>query len=358
MNHETTLTDIEAGESPPAKPIQNRRKVRKHWWSWRRGVQAGFVVLNLVIGYQFYLFVRAAHTTTSGELPIRPPGVEGWLPISGLMGLIDWIGSGFLNTVHPAATILLAAFIAVSLLLRKAFCSWLCPAGFLSDLLANLGSKLWGRNFRLPRALDLVLLSIKYLLLAFFLWAFYAMGLAGIAAFIESPYNQIADVKMMLFFTELGSVAIVVLIALTVGSVFVHGFWCRYLCPYGALLGFFSWISPVKVRRNPLSCIDCGKCDKVCPSRLPIMIKSSIISVECTGCMECVEICPVKDTLHMGTKTWKPRPRTVGIATLVVFLLFVMGARLFGVWQTSVTDQEYRYHISRLRSAEYGHPGM
>lgn len=358
MNQESQVIQIPPSAETEAKRPFARRAVRKSWWSWRRAVQVGFAALNIVIGYQFYVFVRAAQTMEHGDLPFRPPGVEGWLPISGLMGLIDWIGSGYLNTVHPAATVLLLAFLAVSLLLRKSFCSWLCPVGFISDLLANLGRKMFGRNFRLPRVVDVTLMSLKYLLLAFFLWAFYTMGLQGIAAFIESPYNQIADVKMLLFFAEIGTVAAVVLIVLAVGSVFVHGFWCRYLCPYGALLGFVSWLSPVKVRRNPASCIDCGKCDKICPSRLPVMIKQNIISVECTGCMECVEICPVKDTLHMGTKRRKPQPRTVAIAVVAVFLLFVAGAKMFGVWQTSVSDPEYRFHISRLQSTEYGHPGM
>jgi polyferredoxin len=285
----------EASHKP--KPIL-KPKHKRHWLSWRRGIQTGFALLNIGIGIQFYRFVHAAQTTTSGPLPRRPPGVEGWLPISGIMGVIDWFHTGTLNTIHPTATILFLAFVTISFVFRKSFCSWLCPVGFVSEMLAKVGQKLFGRNFLLPRIVDRILLPLKYILLSFFVMSFFLMGLEGISSFLQSPYNQIVDVKMLLFFLHLGTVGITVFVMLAVGSVLVQGFWCRYLCPYGALMGLFSWISPAKIRRNSDTCIDCAKCDKICPARLPIMAKQRILSVECTGCMECVAVCPVEYTLH------------------------------------------------------------
>jgi polyferredoxin len=339
------------------KPVI-QRKPREREAPWRVIVQSGFALLNLYLGFRFYQFVHAAQTTTAGSLPHRPPGVEGWLPISGLMGFIDWITRGTLNSIHPAATIILLAFITIALLVRKAFCSWLCPVGSLSELLATFGRKLFKRNFRPPRWLDHGLMSIKYLLLGFFLWAFYMMGTSGIAAFIQSPYNQVADVKMMLFFVNLGVVGATVLIVLAVGSIFIQGFWCRYFCPYGAFLGFFSWMSPMKIRRNPTTCIDCSKCDRVCPAHLPIMIKNNIVSVECTGCMECVTACPVKDTLHFGSKERPFKPVQIAAMIMILFTLFWAGAHLLDGWKSSLTDEQYRYHVSHMDSGDYGHPGM
>jgi polyferredoxin len=341
----------------PKKPLV-QRKPRKRILPYRLIVQVSFALLNIYLGFRFYQFVQAARTTAEGSLPSRPPGVEGWLPISGLMGFIDWISQGTLNSVHPAATILFLTFAVITVFFRKAFCAWLCPVGALSDLLAKAGRMIFRRNFRLPRIVDYVFMSLKYLLLGFFLWAFYSMGTEGISAFIQSPYNQIADVKMLLFFVELGKVGAIVLMILTVGSIFVQGFWCRYFCPYGALLGFFSWLSPVKVRRNADTCIDCAKCDKICPSRLPVMSKPKIMSVECTGCMDCVLVCPVKDTLSMGTRQRELSPLKLGILVLMVFVLFYSSAQLLGLWNGAVTDDQYRYHINRLGSTEYGHPGM
>jgi polyferredoxin len=345
----------EAAKKP--KPVL-KPKHKQSWLTWRKGIQIGFALLNLGLGIQFYRFVHAAQTTTTGPLPHRPAGVEGWLPISGMMGFVDWLHSGAINTIHPAATILFLAFVTIAIVFRKAFCSWLCPVGLISDLLANLGRKIFGRNFLLPLMLDRILMALKYVLLSFFVMSFFFMGLEGISSFLQSPYNQVVDVKMLLFFLNMGTIGITVFIILAIGSIFVQGFWCRYLCPYGALLGLFSWMSPVKVRRNAETCIDCAKCDKICPVRLPIMAKQTIKSVECTGCMECVTVCPVENTLHMGTKKWKPSPRLVGVLVVLTFLIFGWTARIFGVWQTSVSDQAYRYHLSHLEGPDYGHPGM
>ena len=204
-------------------------------------MQLGFAALNVVLCVQFYYFVKAAQTTTFGPLPARPAGVEGWLPISGMMGAIDWIAQGSLNSVHPAATILFLAFVAISLVFRKAFCSWLCPIGTLSEGLAKLGRRRCsGAIFCCRGSPTGCLMSVKYLLLGFFVYFFFLMGAKGIAQFIDSPYNQVADVKMMLFFFQLGTVGAMVILALAIGSVFVKGFWCRYLCPYGAVLGLLQ----------------------------------------------------------------------------------------------------------------------
>jgi polyferredoxin len=344
--------------SVPRKARPDQLKPRAKRVRWRLYVQIIFAGINVVLCVQFYHFVRTAQTTLAGPLPYRPAGVEGWLPISGLMGAIDWLAHGSLNPVHPAATILLLAFITLTLLLRKVFCSWLCPVGSLSELLALIGRKIFSRNFLPPRWIDRPLMALKYVLLAFFLWAFYAMGVTGISQFIHSPYNQVADVKMLLFFAQLSAFAAIVLGVLAAGSLFIKGFWCRYLCPYGALLGLFSWMAPAKIRRNAANCIDCAKCDKVCPARLPIMVKKNIISVECTGCMECIEACPVKDTLHFGTRKRRLTAGRVAALVAAVFLIFYLGAHAFGTWQTSVTDEAYRHHIANLNSRAYGHPGM
>jgi polyferredoxin len=345
-------------ESPVLSPIKKTaRKKRKKPWPWRRTVQIAFAALNILLGWQFYRFVHAAQTTTSGVLPTRPPGVEGWLPISGLMGAIDWFVHGALNTIHPAATMLLLVFTVLAFCLRKSFCGWLCPVGLLSESLAMLGRKIFQRNFRPPRVLDRILMGIKYALLGLFLFAFVVMGMEGINRFLQSPYNRVSDVKMMLFFAQIGMVGGSILLGLAVGSIFIEGFWCRYFCPYGAYLGLFSWLSPVKVRRNIPSCIDCGKCDRACPAHLTVMSKPQIISVECNGCMECVQVCPVPDTLHLGLPTRKFSPLQMGVAVLLVFTLFYLGANALGHWRSSLTDEEYRYHISRLDGPEYGHPG-
>ena len=155
--------------------------------------------------------------------------------------------TGRLPRVHPAGMFLLLAFLGVSLLLHKAFCSWLCPVGTLSEYLWKLGRKLLGRNFRLPRWADVPLRGLKYLLLGFFVWIIARMPVEVLAGFLSGPYGIIADVKMLNFFRHLGETGGAVLLVLALLSLVVQNFWCRYLCPYGALVGLAALFSPARI---------------------------------------------------------------------------------------------------------------
>jgi ferredoxin len=325
---------------------------------WRIGTQAFFVLLSLWMGWQFLRFVEAARDPRLTELPFRPPGVEGYLPISGLMGALDWINQGVLNSVHPAATVLFLLFVLLSLIFRKSFCGWICPVGFLSETLARFGRWLFGANLKPPKWLDILLRSLKYLLLGFFGWAIFTMSAEALSAFIHSPYNKVSDIKMLHFFLDLSRTGILVIGFLAAMSVLVEGFWCRYLCPYGALMGLVSWMSPVKVRRNPETCTDCGICDKVCPARLPVMAKRSITSVECIGCTDCVSSCPVPGALRFGTKRRTLNTRTIALVVIAALIVTTSAARLFGIWQNDLTDAEVKHHVARMDGPGYGHPGM
>jgi ferredoxin len=132
------------------------------------------------------------------------------------------------------------------------------------------------------------------------------MSAGVIAAFMRSPYGIIADVKMLNFFRHIGQTGLIVLGILLIASVFVQNFWCRYLCPYGALLGMASFFSPMRIRRNAAACIDCEKCAKACPAWLPVDRLVSIKSAECTGCLECVAVCPAKGALQMAAPSLSP----------------------------------------------------
>jgi polyferredoxin len=310
----------------------------------RRRVQLAFLALNVVIGAQFYLWVRAIETARHPPLP-RPPGVEGWLPIAALMNLKGWIVTGAVPRIHPAGMFLLVAFLAISLLVKKAFCSWICPIGTLSEWLWKLGPRL-----RVPKWIDIPLRGIKYLLLAFFGLAVARMPADDIAAFMASPYGVIADVKLLNFFRHLGATGLVIVAAIVVLSFGIQNFWCRYLCPYGALLGLVALASPTRIRRDAELCIDCAKCRKACPARLPVDVKPQIRSAECTLCMSCVAACPAAGALQVSvTPKRSVPPWAVAAAIGAIFLTIVIAARLTGHWQTELPDEVY---ASSVRSAD------
>lgn len=346
-------------ESPEVVRTQGRKKLfrrraRDSSQTLRRSIQVAFVALNAVIGVQFYLFVRQFEIVGGAPQVSRPAGVEGWLPIAGLMNLKYFLLTGTIPSVHPAAMILLTVFLAMSLALRKSFCSWFCPVGTLSEGLWKAGRRLLRRNWRLPRWLDIPLRSLKYLLLAFFLWAIGGMSAAGIEAFLASPYGLVADVKMLYFFRFLSGTAATTLLALVVLSLFYQNFWCRYLCPYGALMGLASLLSPAAFRRDPEKCIDCAKCAKACPSLLPVDRLVTVRSAECTGCFECVAVCPAEGALDLAL----PRRRiisawAVALAISVLFLGVVGYAKWQGLWDGRIPDSVYREVLPEIHRLEH-----
>ncbi|HVO79291.1 MAG TPA: 4Fe-4S binding protein [Terriglobales bacterium] len=374
----------------PGKPKKKlvRRAERDYSQAIRRSFQGGFLLLNLYLGWTFYHWVR--HFETGGAAPAvaRPAGVEGYLPIAGMMNFKYWLLTGHVPAMHPAAMFLLITFAAMAFLFRKAFCSWLCPVGTISEYLWRAGQKIFRRNFHLPRWLDIPLRGLKYLLLGFFVWAVSTMSAGAIEGFMRSPYGVIADVKMLNFFRFIGETGLIVIGVLMLASVLVQNFWCRYLCPYGALLGLTSLFSPLRIRRDSSACIDCAKCAKACPSALPVDKLVTIKSAECTGCLECVAVCPAQGALQMSLPRvltpvipsgrvrfghesqpevegpCVPRPlaptmpawaMAVGIAAL--FFGIVGFAKTAGYWQTSVPTAVYRQLVPHAAEATHPLPG-
>ncbi|SUB81343.1 Putative electron transport protein yccM [Pragia fontium] len=331
---------------------------------WRHATQSVFLLINIYICMTFYYWVRFYETGGNSTFVERPAGIEGWLPIAGLMNLKYTLETWQIPPIHAASMLLLIAFLAMSFLLKKAFCSWLCPIGTLSEALATLGKKLFGRHFLLPRWLDIPLRGLKYLLLAFFLYLVIPMPVQALQAFLMSPYGLIADVKMLNFFRFIGETTLISIIVLTIGSLFIQNLWCRYLCPYGALIGIFSLFSPFKIRRNADSCIDCGKCAKACPSRIPVDRLIQVRTVECTACMSCVESCPAKDTLVFSLTKPKGEPGAThslglsGMAVALMLTLILAGtigyAKFAGHWDTQLPEQFYYRLIPA--SQQLGHP--
>jgi polyferredoxin len=332
----------------------------------RRVVQVVFLVLNAWLAIEFLLWTRYFERSGQTRYFERPAGVDGWLPIAGLMNLKYLFVVHRVPAVHPAAMVLAAAFLLSSLLLKKTFCSWLCPVGTVSECLWKLGRRLMRRNLVVPRWLDIPLRSLKYILMAFFLFIVLSMSAEALNDFMAAPFGIIADVKMLNFFREIGVTGLLVLGALVLLSIFIQNFWCRFLCPYGALMGLVSALSPVRIRRDEQACIDCGKCNKACPASLPVDKLVRIRSMECTSCMECVAACPAENALQLAllprkaaetpAARWRNRalqPRMVAAVLALIFFGLVGAARATGHWQTNVPRDVYMQLVPH--ADEYGH---
>jgi polyferredoxin len=320
----------------------------------RYAFQWGLLCFVLYEGYRFYLFV--GHFLSGNGQPLkRPPSVDGFLPIGGLMGLKIWLTTGFFDTIHPSAIVILISAVVVSLIFKKSFCGYICPVGTLSEAAYKIGRRLLGKNLRLPAFIDYPLRSIKYILMAFFFYiVFINMSVPALKGFLYEPYWKVADVKMLRFFTNMTQLTFYVLSGLFIFSLFYKNFWCRYLCPYGAMLGLLSLLSPFKITRDNDKCIHCMRCTDNCPQLLPVESKQKVRSPECTGCLTCVSVCPQKgalDILTPGVK--KTNPALYIVLVALSFFAIIWAGKITGHWESSVTYEEYKTLIPQAGALEH-----
>lgn len=351
--------DPQAGHAPPREQLwigkAQRRATgavtlfaREKIGRGRRLVQSAFLAATLLMGWQFFLFYRWAAGLS--EMPVsRPPAVEGFLPISALLGLKRLLASGSYDLIHPAGLTILLAALAVSLAARKGFCGWICPVGAVSNL-AEMAARKWRPQPPRPSLwLKVPLLSVKYLLLFFFLYIiFWRMPLAEIEAFMRSPYNLVADAKMLHFFLAPSRLAGGVTLILIAASFLFRNPWCRYFCPYGALMGLAAFFSPVRLKRDDDRCIQCKKCEQVCPAALPVASRRVVLDNSCLGCLECVGVCPVEECLEAKVGPRRLNPWLVAAVGVGIFLLFWAWARLTGHWVSEVPPAVFQELYPRM----------
>ena len=317
----------------------------------RTVIQTLFALFCLYIGYRFYLFLAWA-TGSRCHHVMRPPAVEAFLPIGALVSLKQLILTGIYDPVHPAGLTVFIMVLAVSLVFRKGFCGWICPIGFASELANSAAGRLWARIngksrhfiLRLPTWLSYPLLGLKYLLLGFFIYlVVWKMDINSLQSFNRSPYNLTVDGRMLRFFLAPSSLALGIMLGIVIVTLVFRNFWCRFLCPYGALLGLLALASPFQLRRQPEKCIDCKKCEDICPAVINITGRKTVRTPECIGCLDCAAVCPQNDCLNLtfvGVKNTKPLILPGGL--LLLFFAVWAWARLSGHWQTAISDEIFK----------------
>jgi polyferredoxin len=162
---------------------------------------------------------------------------------------------------------------------------------------------------------------------------------------------------MLHFFTNISAFTLRVLAILVGLSILIRNFWCRYLCPYGALLGMLSFFSLLKIHRNDETCTQCRKCTRTCPADIKVHKASSVISDECHACLRCVAVCPEKDTLYVSATKRHGilRPWLYAAAICLLFIGGSLAGRLSGYWQTAISSNEYLFHVRNLAMPLYQH---
>lgn len=261
-------------------------------------------------------------------------------------------------------------FVLATFLLGRVFCGWVCPLGFLFDLVGNVSKakkraeKNW---FRFKYYLLFFMLAAHFFSiqicgffdpliilarsLAVFLYPVFVHILYGFVDLFYSlkPLSGFADrIHELLTFLSFNRVLFKQSSLIGVLFLFILGlnllqrrFYCKYLCPLGALLGLISSFSLLK-RYISSNCNLCGRCTSVCNGAINLEALKWYAS-ECIECFECENICP-KGAISRGKKEAK------GILNLdrrfVVFSLFLGGVS-FPILRVNPFSQE-RYFNPRL----------
>lgn len=180
----------------------------------------------------------------------------------------------------------------------RAACGWLCPFGFLQDLLNKIPSpKFKGYDF---------LKYFKYIVLVVFVFALpafwlddYGMGEPSFCKYICPAGTLEGGIPLAILQPELRAQLgklfawkFGLLIAILLASIFIKRPFCRWLCPLGAFYGPFNKISFFKIKIDQDKCINCKACSRVCPVNLNV--PEEVGSPDCLHCGDCVNVCPTK----------------------------------------------------------------
>ena len=202
--------------------------------------------------------------------------------------------------------------LAVGVLLGRVVCGFLCPFGLIQELIHRIPSP----KRRLPRwtrALKYVILVVFVGLMPVLLTDFMGMGQPAFCQYICPSGTLLGALPLLAVREELrdalGGLFLlkVFLLAVTlVGCVLVYRFFCKALCPLGAIYGVLNRVSLWRLEVDERKCVHCGKCARVC--RMDVDPVRTPDSPECIRCGACAEACPAH-AIKLGFGLRRERPR-------------------------------------------------
>jgi len=263
---------------------------RKAKGRWRLAVQIGAFVLVLAI----------ALDGVFGVLFFQGASLHAVCPFGGVVSLYQVAVDGsFVKKIHESSFILMALVFTLAVAFGPVFCGWICPLGSIQEWVGALGRKLFPRRYNrfVPPFWDRVLRYLRYLVLA---WVLTMTALTGKLAFEEvDPYMAL----FRLWSSELSLTGLGVLVAVLATSLLVERPFCKYACPYGAVLGLFNLVRVFGIRRQP-TCVSCGACDRACPMNIEVSGTKVVRDHQCISCLKCTSeaACPVPLTLVLANR--------------------------------------------------------
>lgn len=260
----------------------------------RRVIQISLFALIAVIA------INNGLEATGQSIPwIGEASLHAVCPFGGVVSVYQVLTDGtFTKKIHESSFILMGLVFVLAVAFGPVFCGWICPMGSIQEWFGRLGRKLFKKRYNtfVPPSVDQWLRYLRYGVLA---WVLDMTAVTGKLAFEEyDPYAALFG----FWKSEVSLIGIGILLASLVLSLFVERPFCKYACPYGAVLGVTNLFRVFGIRRQAKTCISCKLCDKSCPMNITVSTSTTVRDHQCISCLQCTSeaSCPVAKTVELA----------------------------------------------------------
>ncbi len=256
------------------------------WFALTNGYAAGLIQGKIYRG-------RSKAVCVPGLNCYSCPGALGACPIGALQSVLG--SSGFRISCYVFGFLLL-----FGTLIGRLVCGWLCPFGWIQDLLYKI--PLFHKKKNLPGHKGLRWLRFGILLVFVILLPSLAVGVTGMGEpwfckYICPSGTLFGGLPLTAVNEGLRAACgflfqwkVFLLLAVLVLSIKYSRPFCKYICPLGAVYGCFNPISLYRLQVDSQKCIRCGKCQRACGADIPVWEQPN--SIDCIRCGDCKAVCP------------------------------------------------------------------
>ena len=300
---------------------------------------------RLIMQITFFVLIALIsvnHTLAENNIniPILSSGsIHALCPYGGVETLVSLVTAGTLvKKVHESAVVLLVIILFLSVLFGPVFCSYVCPLGSAQEWLSKIGKKLFPKRYNkfIPSKIDKYLRFLRYIVLITTVY----LSTMSLKLVFEAydPYYALFN-----FWTGEAAVTSLIVLGLVIlSSLLIERAWCKYACPFGALLGITNFFRIFKIRRATTSCTKCNLCSQSCPMNIDVANKEVVKDHQCISCGICTsdEACPVDDTVTLSLKTKPTRNVSKKIVAISIIAILIVGIGIGKLTKTFITESQ------------------